>query len=197
MKKRVLILCLAFSVSTFCMACGDNLTPATPEEPVTSESVEISEDPEAVPENEEAPTDNTGDIDNILDEGSDDSSGSKASDFDCSVFTDASYADVCDYAQKIKDLTLAKDWNAIGDMINYPVADCDGKVCKTKEDFVKYAESANYEQELFDSLEKWSVDEIWFNGQGACIDDGNIWFQDFSFAATDFGIKSFWGLYPQ
>jgi len=194
MKKRLLSLCLAVSISSLCIACGSKTEPETPDVPNIEESVENNEVPSSTSVSDEAPTDITGDIDTEIDEGTDDSSGSKASDFDCSVFTEASYSDVSEFAKQIKDLALAENWDKLGDMINYPVEDSSGKVCNTKEDFINYATNTGFDKSLYDSLNKWTIDAIWFNSEGACIDDGNIWFNDVSFNDIDLKIISFWGL---
>ena len=198
MKKRVLALCLAISLSTICVACDKSSAQETAETTVLSEKVTINnthKDIEII--SDEAPMGATENEENDIDEGTDDSSGSKATDFDCSVFTEANYSEVCEYAKKVKDLAIAKDWNALGDMIAYPVKDSTGKIVKSKEDFVKYASSPDFGKSFSDSLSKWSVDEIWFSSNGACIDDGSIWFQDCELNGIDFKIRSFFGLCTQ
>ncbi|SFU51918.1 hypothetical protein [Butyrivibrio sp. M55] len=198
MKKRVLALCLAISLSTVCIACESSSAPETTETAESSENVTPDDtNKDIAPISDEAPMGATENVNNdIIDEGTDDSSGSKATDFDCSVFTGASYSEVCEYAKKVKDLTIAEDWNALGDMILYPVEDLDGKVLKSKDEFVKYASDPGFDKSYIDSISKWSVDEIWFNSHGACIDDGLIWFQDCDPDGTEFMIRSFFDLTP-
>ena len=199
MKKRVLALCLAISLSTVCIACESSSASEKTETTESSENVTPDDtNKDIAPISDEAPMGATENVNNdIIDEGTDDSSGSKATDFDCSVFTEANYSEVCEYAKKVKDLAIAKDWNALGDMIAYPVKDSTGKIVKSKEDFVKYASSPDFGKSFSDSLSKWSVDEIWFSSNGACIDDGSIWFQDCELNGIDFKIRSFFGLCTQ
>ncbi len=199
MKKRVLALCLAISLSAIGMACESSSEPETVEVADPSEYVTQNDTSKDIaPVSDEAPIDSTESANNDnIDDGTDDSSGSKASDFDCSVFTAANYSEVCEYAKKIKDLTIAEDWNAIGDMICYPVKNRNGKVIKSKEDFVKYVSDTGFDKSYIDSLSKWSVDEIWFDSHGACVDDGNIWFEDCDSDDTEFKICSFFALSAQ
>ena len=82
-------------------------------------------------------------------------------------------------------------------MICYPVKNRNGKVIKSKEDFVKYASDTGFDKSYIDSLSKWSVDEIWFDSHGACVDDGNIWFEDCDSDDTEFKICSFFALSAQ
>ena len=202
MKKRVLALFLAITLSTICIACGNN-SASEKDAPTESTSSPENDDSDATgsytpPAAFEAPMESVNEETVVyFDDSTDDSSGSKASDFDCSVFTKANYSEVCEYAKKVKDLALAKDWKTLGDMINYPVEDADGTVLKSKDDFVKYASTPGFDKTFSDSLSKWSVDAVWFNSQGACINDGSIWFQDYGTNDPEFKIKSFWGFYPQ
>ena len=113
-----------------------------------------------------------------------------------SVFTSASNEEVEAYAQKVVDATLAKDWDTIGDMIQYPIGGAENNsLCNNKEEFVKYANETGFDEEFFTTLSQWKVSDLWGNWQGACIDNGNIWFRDLSLDTPDFKIVSFMGLY--
>ena len=61
------------------------------------------------------------------------------------MFTDATNAEVEEYAQKIVDAVNAKDWEAIGDMIQYPIgSEEDNSLCNNKEEFLAYANSTGF-----------------------------------------------------
>jgi hypothetical protein len=116
--------------------------------------------------------------------------------FKYSVFTDAKPEEVEAFAQKIVDATLAKDWDTIGDMIEYPIGNTElNNICNNKEEFVAYATETGFEEEYFTALSKWQVADLWGNWQGACIDDGSIWFRDINIDNPEFKIVSYLGLY--
>ena len=95
------------------------------------------------------------------------------------VFTDASNEEVEAFAKTVVDAVLAKDWETVGDMIEYPIGtEENGNLCNNKEEFVAYANSTGFSEEGMTSLAAWDIADLWANWQGACIDNGNIWFRD-------------------
>ena len=188
MKKRLLILGTLLSISMIFTACGQQDEPLTAEDYAVEESAEEA-DNSSVEENTEETTETV----------DDESEAEEDSDDKYMVFTDKGNDAVEAYATKIKEATLAKDWDTIGDMFYYPLEDIDGRTCKNKEEFIEYAKTVGFEKSFYDSLEKWTVDDLWANAQGAAFDDGIIGFQDLYVddEHTDFRIVSFGGLYRQ
>ena len=111
------------------------------------------------------------------------------------VFTDASNEEVETFAQKVVDAVLAKDWETVGDMIEYPIGtEEDKNLCNNKEEFVAYANSTGFSEEGMTSLAAWDNADLWANWQGACIDNGNIWFRDIDPEKKDLKIVSLFDL---
>lgn len=51
--------------------------------------------------------------------------------------------------------TIAKDWNAVGDMIAYPIgSEEDHTLCNNKEEFLNYANDTGFDDEMLDLLKK-------------------------------------------
>lgn len=170
MKKRFLALCAIVSMSAMLVACGESKEVAT-EDVQTEESVE----------------------DTTASSESEDSEGSEEGKY--VVFTNASDEEVEAYADKVIKAALAKDWDTIGDMIQYPIGSKeDNNLCKDKDEFLAYANGSGFDEEYFTSLSKWDSSELWGNWQGACIDNGNIWFRDINLDTPEFKIVSFFGL---
>ncbi|SEM12655.1 hypothetical protein SAMN04487770_12668 [Butyrivibrio sp. ob235] len=217
MKKRILAMCFAVSISTMLIACGgaSNSTVDVQEEEIAeaaeSEASEAAE--EAASDVTEADvSDIVGDVteagelageeaadgeDKAADAGEDGATDAgEDSAVDYSVFTSASSADVEAYAQKIVDATNAKDWDTIGDMIEYPIGSEElGNLCNNKEEFVAYANDKGFDEEALAKLQSWSVSDLWANYMGASIGDGDIWFRDLSLDNPEFKIVSYLGLY--
>ena len=188
MKKRLLTLGILLSISMIYTACGQQDEPLIAEDYAVEESAEEA-DNSSVEENTEETTETV----------DDESEAEEDSDDKYMVFTDKGNDAVEAYATKIKEATLAKDWDTIGDMLYYPLEDIDGRTCKNKEEFIEYAKTVGFDKSLYDSLEKWTVDYLWANSQGAAFDDGIIWFQDLYVddEHTDFRIITFWNLHKQ
>jgi hypothetical protein len=111
------------------------------------------------------------------------------------VFTDASNEEVEAFAKTVVDAVLAKDWETVGDMIQYPIGTEEANnLCNNKEEFVAYANSTGFSEENMTSLAAWDSADLWANWQGACIDDGNIWFRDIDIEKKDFKIVSLFDL---
>ena len=198
MKKRFLALCVAASMSAMLMACGSS-TDEKEESGIQVEKIEESNDDsqeEAADSKESEKSedataevnDNDGTADTI--EASSDSEEGKYV-----VFTDASNAEVEAYAEKVVSAALAKDWDTIGDMIEYPIGAKEfNNVCNNKDEFVAYANSTGFDESYFTSLTAWDMTDLWGNYQGACIDNGNIWFRDINIDNPEFKIVSFFGM---
>lgn len=72
-----------------------------------------------------------------------------------SAFTDESNAEVEAYADKVVEAVLAKDWNAVGDMIAYPIGSEEGHTLRNnKEEFLDYANDTGFDDEMLDLLKK-------------------------------------------
>ena len=180
MKKKVLTLCMVLSMSASMMACGSTTTKT--EEPQAEESTaSVAESTEAAADTaesaEETTTDTTESTETTPESAEETTTDATEEESKYAAFTDASNAEVEAYAQKVVDAVLAKDWDTVGDMISYPIgSEADNNLCNNKEEFVAYANNTGFDEEYFTSLSAWNVSDLWGNWQGACINDGSIWF---------------------
>ena len=183
MKRKVLTLCAVVSVCGVLMACGDS---AKVEAVTGVQEEQITEAPAA-----EASVETATEADVVVEE----TAQSADEEGKYVVFTDASNAEVEAFAKEVVDATLAKDWNKIADMIEYPIGsdDLENK-CNNKEEFLAYANDKGFDEAYFTTLSAWDINDLWGNYQGACIDDGNIWFRDVDVEKKEFKIVSFLGL---
>ncbi len=209
MKKRIITMCFAVSMSTMLFACGDPSNNAADAENAVEAQVEdAAQAAESVADDVADAvdaTDATGAAEIADTEVADVAEGDDANATDAtaeegavdySVFTSASAADVEAYAQKIVDATNAKDWDTIGDMIEYPIGSEElGNLCNNKEEFVAYANDKGFDEESLAKVQAWTVADLWANYQGASIGDGDIWFRDLSLDNPEFKIVSYLGLY--
>ena len=111
------------------------------------------------------------------------------------VFTDASNAEVEAFAKKVIDAVNAKDWNTVGDMIQYPIGSKDdNNLCNNKEEFIAYVNNTGFNEEEMTALASWDITDLWANWQGACINSGSIWFRDVDTEKKEFKIVSLFDL---
>ncbi len=199
MKMRILAVCTLVSMSAVLMACGSS---SKANESTEVKVVEASEASEV-----SAATEAAGSESVAVDAGSTeataesteavtgDSSEGTDEEGKYVVFTDASNAEVEAYAEKIKTAVLAKDWDTIGDMIEYPIGSKEtNNLCSNKEEFLAYANNTGFDEEYFKTLSEWNISDLWGNYEGACIDNGNIWFRDVDTEKKEFKIVSFLGM---
>ena len=186
MKKRFLTICAILSVTGMFMACGNSANGIDSSKVAVESSNSSNENSVSNDDNEGAET-----YSDETDPGAD----VESDEVDYSVFTSASPAEVQAYAEKVKKAALAKDWDTIGDMIAYPIGSDElNNKCANKEEFIAYANSTGFEDDYFTSLEAWDVSDLWGNYQGACMDDGSIWFSGIGDDDKDFKIISFFGM---
>ncbi len=199
MRRKIMALLLGTILCVVGTACGST------KESAASEAASVEEDvaaTEASVEEEAAATEAEATKVEDTEAGAeetvaDDSETAESSDEEGKyiVFTDATNAEVEEYAQKIVDAVNAKDWEAIGDMIQYPIgSEEDNSLCNNKEEFLAYANSTGFSEEELTSLASWDISDLWANYQGACIADGSIWFRDLDPEKKDLKIVSFLGL---
>ena len=183
MKRKIVTLLLMTMICVGGTACGSKAegTAETASEVATVEEDEVAADTteEVAAETTEEAT--TVDITEDTETESADADTAEGTDEESKyvVFTDASNEEVEAFAKQVVDAVLAKDWETVGDMIEYPIGtEEEGNLCNNKEEFVAYANSTGFSEEAMTSLAAWDVADLWANWQGACIDNGNIWFRD-------------------
>ena len=111
--------------------------------------------------------------------------------YDYRVFTDASNREVEAYALSVQQAIVDRDWDKVGNMIQYPIEMHDA-TCNNKQEFVEYMSGAEINEDWMAELEAWKIEDLWANSYGACL--GNVWFQDVSLTGTDFKVISITGI---
>ena len=197
MKKYIMALLLGVIISVGGTACGSNkedTTETVSEDSFVEESEAELETPVEAAEEapvEEAPVEETSAEEAPAEEAPIESTEESS----YSVFTSASDEEVEEYAQKIVDAVLAKDWDTIGDMIEYPIGTTEtNNLCNNKEEFLSYVNNTGFSDEELEALASWKISDLWANWQGACIADGTIWFRDIGVDNSEFKIVSLFDL---
>ena len=93
-------------------------------------------------------------------------------------------ADVEDFAAKVRQAYLDEDWETISELIDYPI-----KVNKTKiknpKAFLSYMDGKKIYKSSRKAMKKESCAQMFTNGQGICMGDGEIWFLDVNFDGVE------------
>lgn len=81
-----------------------------------------------------------------------------------------------DFAKNIKSLILYKDWNAIAELISYPIT-IDGAVCEDSSDFLSLDFENHLNPEFLSAMEAETCQEMFHNWQGISMGaQSEIWF---------------------
>ncbi len=70
----------------------------------------------------------------------------------------------------------------------------DNNLCSNKEEFIAYANNTGFNQEEMTALASWDISDLWANWQGACINNGSIWFRDVDTEKKELKIVSLFEL---
>ena len=189
MKRKIMALLLGTMICVGAVACGskaDNTTEAVTEDTPVEEGDVAAAAEETISEDEvvadaAAETVESTEATETVEAGSEDAGTSDNAEEEnkYSVFTDASNEEVEAFAQKVVDAVASKDWDTVGDMIEYPIGSEEtNNLCNNKEEFLAYVDSTGFSDEDIESLAAWNLSDLWANWQGACIADGTIWFRD-------------------
>ncbi|MCR5542822.1 MAG: hypothetical protein K6F55_01625 [Eubacterium sp.] len=85
------------------------------------------------------------------------------------------------YATQVQNAVIAYDWSQFGDMIQYPIT-IDGNTVNNKDELVNLFNSHTISTDFVSAVGQPDVpDNLFANGQGICLADGNIWITDQSF----------------
>ena len=86
-------------------------------------------------------------------------------------------ADVEAIARTVRDAYLDEDWETVSEHLSYPVI-VGGVPLNTTDDFLKYMEDKTIAPGDRDALQNETCENMFLNGQGICLGDGEIWLRD-------------------
>jgi len=85
--------------------------------------------------------------------------------------------EVNEFAKKIRDLILAKQWERLADEINYPI-EIDGKKVHNKEEFLKIDFEALLTSKFYERIQNQDYNALFANWRGIMIGDGDVWINE-------------------
>ena len=217
MRKKILTTAVVMAMAAALVGCGasnggsvnDNTETAQEEaaseetsEGENNESDQTEETNQAVSTEETSETEGSGDGSNQsgnveASDGTQNEESEKSSDY--SIVTTALNAEVEKFASDVKDAVLSSDWNALGDMISYPIT-IGGNEVSDKDAFVSLLNEKGAQAEFVTAIENESCKGLFANGQGICMGSGEVWFVDMNYDGIeqkgdpDFKIITFNGI---
>lgn len=90
-------------------------------------------------------------------------------------------ADVEAFAKKVRKAYLSEDWKTISEVIDYPITMKQETKVNTEEEFLKYMEGQTIDPNSLKAMEEENCRNMFTNGQGICMADGEVWFLDVNF----------------
>ena len=85
------------------------------------------------------------------------------------------------YATQVQNAIIAYDWSQLGDMINFPIS-IDGNQVSNKDELINLLNDHIISPDFISAVGQPDVPKNLFaNGQGICMADGNVWFYDTNF----------------
>ena len=85
------------------------------------------------------------------------------------------------FATQVQNAMIAYDWSQVGDMINYPIT-IDGTQVSNKDEFVNLLNEHIISPDFLSAIGQPEVPQNLFaNGQGICMANGEVWFYDTNF----------------
>ena len=83
-------------------------------------------------------------------------------------------------AEFFRDKYLAEDWDALKAYIRYPVM-INGAAVEDEESFVKIMKGKKISDESRKAMTKEDCKDMFFNGQGLCLGNGQVWLLDINY----------------
>lgn len=88
------------------------------------------------------------------------------------------------FAQSVIDTVKAKDWSKLADMMKYP-ATINGSSVDSKDAFMALINEKGASEVFVSSVSGLTSKDIFANGQGIAIGNGDVWFVDDGFTGLD------------
>ena len=87
------------------------------------------------------------------------------------------------FAEKVKTAIVNSSWSDLGDMISYPIT-VGGTEVADKDAFVNKMNEATVSSAFVDAVSNADCSELFANGQGISIGNGEVWFLDYAYDAV-------------
>jgi len=102
-----------------------------------------------------------------------------------SFVTAMAKAEVEEIARSVRQSYLEQDWPAIADRIRYPITMYPDVEINTPEKFLAYMNGKTVHESDAAAMEAETCTDMFFNGQGICLGDGEIWLVDPSYMTDE------------
>lgn len=91
------------------------------------------------------------------------------------------------FALLVKEAYLAEDWDAIGNLIAYPITMYPEEEITDKQAFLDYMSDKTLTEADAQKMQEETCTNMFMNGEGICMGSGQIWIRDVNFMNADFG----------
>ena len=102
-----------------------------------------------------------------------------------SAVTAMEKAEVERLAVSVREAYLAEDWPTIARMIRYPINMYPNVQVNDPEEFLSYMRNKTIHESDRAAMEAESCRDMFFNGQGICFGDGEIWMIDLNYMTEE------------
>lgn len=156
MKKLIVIICILISMSLLAACSTDKKALEATEIPVPSEAIDAAIDPTIASEvliQDSAQEDNTQFY---------------------SVCTNYSKAEVELFAETVREMILAKDWESLSELVSYPVS-MNGVTYEDRASFLSAPFDTQLNADAIAVLEQESCSDMFCNYAGIMMGNGEVW----------------------
>lgn len=156
MKKLIVIICILISMSLLAACSTDKKALEATEIPVPSEAIDAAIDPTIASE--------------VLIQ---DSTKEDNTQF-YSVCTNYSKAEVELFAETVREMILAKDWESLSELVSYPVS-MNGVIYEDRASFLSAPFDTQLNADAIAVLEQESYSDMFCNYAGIMMGNGEVW----------------------
>ena len=164
MKKVIMLIvaaCIALSLAA-CAAKPDAQTEVPADEPVQTAQIQEDEAPaDETPSAEEQPA------------------GPVSDDPDYYIVaTNYSKNEVEEFAAKVREAILGRDWQTLSTMVYYPIT-VDETELKNADEFVSFMSAADISDDYYEAVRAESCVDMFANSHGIMFGDGEVWIAEY------------------
>lgn len=94
-------------------------------------------------------------------------------------------AEVEAFALKVRKAYLDEDWKTISALIDYPITMDQKTKLNNAEEFQNYMDGKKLDEGSLAAMEAEDCKDMFANGQGICMADGEVWFLDVNFDGVE------------
>ena len=169
MKKKLLAALVAVSLFAF-VGCGsDDKSAQDQTEPETTQE-EMTQEETTEPSSSEEET-----SEQASDQSEDFQQDSVDSPYSSVTALDADSVEA--FAAEVKQAYVSGDWQSMSSKISYPVT-VSGNSLGSADEFLSYMSDKTVDASSLEAMQNEDCSNMFVNGQGICMGDGNVWFLD-------------------